>query len=74
MNLKKTALTLLSMAIRWLGLGLGSTGMLWCAWFLFFSHNDYRIYWGLYCLIQAYAGFLIFRFGLNKISNEFNNH
>ncbi|MBW5827612.1 hypothetical protein H0I68_21550 [Yersinia kristensenii] len=74
MNLKKIALVTLSMAVRWLGLGLGSTGIGWGVWFFIFSDDNYRILWGLYCLLQSYIGFLVFRFGLNKITNEFDNH
>ncbi|MBS0053844.1 MULTISPECIES: hypothetical protein [Yersinia] len=72
--MKKKALIALSMTVRWLGLGLGSTGIGWGVWFFIFSDDNYRILWGLYCLLQAYIGFLAFRFGLNKIQNEFDNH
>ncbi len=74
MNLKKIVLVTLSMAVRWLGLGLGSTGIGWGVWFFIFSADNYRILWGLYCLLQSYIGFLVFRLGLNNITNEFDNH
>jgi hypothetical protein len=74
MKIKKSALIILSMAVRWLGLALGGTGMVWGGWFLFFSYDNYRFAWGLYFLLQTYVGFLIFRYGMKKMMNEFDNH
>ncbi|MCS2157986.1 hypothetical protein MUU48_13840 [Scandinavium sp. H11S7] len=66
MKIKKSALIMLSIVVRWLGLGLGGTGMVWGGWFLFFSYDNYRFAWGLYFLLQTYVGFLIFRYGMKK--------
>lgn len=74
MKFFKSTMIFLSILVRWFGLALGATGIIGVIWFFVLSQSDTRYYWGVFSLVQTYAGFLIFRYGFERMYNEFDNY
>lgn len=64
---------LASFAVRWIGLAIGSIGMVMAVWFLFLSSHTYHLWLGILFVIVGWVGFSIFRYGHEKMINE-NDH
>lgn len=51
-------------------MGLGTSGIAFTIWFLFFSEDKYKYFWGLIAVLVFFTGYLIYRFAYSYIYDE----
>lgn len=74
MNTKRILLIILARIIRGAGMGLGSSGIALAVWFLFFSADEYKYFWGFISVVEFLVGYLIYRFAYSYVYDEWEEY
>lgn len=70
MKIKMIFLVIISRLIRGAGMGLGVSGIVFTIWFFFLSSNESRYIWGMFSIVEFFAGYLIYRFAYTYVYDE----